>query len=313
MGQCNRKSPDIRRFNFRIYYNIAFSADGYISITKQLLFKTILPCSISILNQNRPLVNIAAAVTKTKARFERFFSLSGTRLYVKIIENLFAGDVRMEIKNKKINFLGDSITEGHGVAEKKNFFSNRLLRDVPLAAARNYGIGGTRIAPQNCPSENPDWDKDFLSRYKDMDDDADIVVVLGGTNDFGHGDAPFGSFEDRTPETFCGACHILMSGLMTKYVGSTVVFMTPLHRIEEDSPRGSGSKKVDSALLIDYVRMIRRIAEYYAIPMLDLYSSSGIQPKVPALREAYCPDGLHPNDAGHKLIADRLRAFLESL
>lgn len=219
----------------------------------------------------------------------------------------------MEIKNKKINFLGDSITEGHGVADKNNIYLNRLLAEVPLAKARNYGIGGTRIAPQRHQSENPVWDKDFVSRYEDMDPDADIVVVFGGTNDFGHGDAPFGFFSDRTPETFCGACHTLMSGLITKYLRSTVVFMTPLHRLAENSPRGDGTKKSDAPPLEEYVRMIRRTAEYYSIPLLDLYSLSGIQPNVPAVRSAYCPDGLHPNDAGHSLIADRLRGFLEAL
>jgi len=34
---------------------------------------------------------------------------------------------------------------------------------------------------------------------------------------------------------------------------------------------------------------------------------------VEAIREKYMPDGLHPNDAGHVLLADRIGAFLESL
>ena len=59
--------------------------------------------------------------------------------------------------------------------------------------------------------------------------------------------------------------------------------------------------------------MIRRIAEYYAIPVLDLYAQSGIQPEVPIIKEWYCPDGLHPNDDGHRLIAEKLKGFLEML
>ncbi len=38
-----------------------------------------------------------------------------------------------------------------------------------------------------------------------MDNDADIIIVFGGTNDFGNGDAPFGEMSDRTPYTFYGA------------------------------------------------------------------------------------------------------------
>lgn len=32
----------------------------------------------------------------------------------------------MELKDKKIAFLGDSITEGHGVSEEKNIYWNRV-------------------------------------------------------------------------------------------------------------------------------------------------------------------------------------------
>ena len=48
---------------------------------------------------------------------------------------------------------------------------------------------------------------------------VDTVFVFGGTNDYGHGDAPIGGFTDRTPDTFYGACHYLFSGLIKKYLG----------------------------------------------------------------------------------------------
>ena len=62
-----------------------------------------------------------------------------------------------------------------------------------------------------------------------------------------------------------------------------------------------------------YVDRIQTIAAYYGIPVLDLYRQSGLQPRVPILREKYMPDGLHPNDAGHERIARRLAAFLQTL
>ena len=63
----------------------------------------------------------------------------------------------------------------------------------------------------------------------------------------------------------------------------------------------------------DYVDIILEVAGYYGIPVLDLHRVSGLQPEVPALRERYMPDGLHPNDAGHALICSRLKGFLETL
>ena len=54
----------------------------------------------------------------------------------------------MDIYGKKFVFLGDSITEGCGVADKANIFTNRLASEYHLEKALNYGIGGTRIARQ---------------------------------------------------------------------------------------------------------------------------------------------------------------------
>ena len=218
----------------------------------------------------------------------------------------------MDIRNKKINFLGDSITEGCGVSCQEHIYCSLLKEDVPLAEARNYGIGGTRIARQQNPS-NEIFDQDFVSRVEKMDADADIVVVFGGTNDFGHGDAPLGTFSDRTPDTFYGACHVLMESLINKYPASTIVFMTPLHRCNEDNLKGDGFKENDVAPLSTYVNIIKEVACYYSIPVLDLFAVSGIQPRVPIMQKLYCPDGLHPNDDGHKIIASRLKEFLKSI
>lgn len=136
----------------------------------------------------------------------------------------------MELKGIKANFLGDSMTQGQGVTDQEhNIFWQRLKRECGLAEARGYGISGTRIARQHL-REDPQFDQDFLSRVEAMDDDADLIVVFGGTNDFGHGDAPLGVMGDRTPYTFYGACHRLMQNLITKYPESQIVFMTPIHR-----------------------------------------------------------------------------------
>ena len=48
----------------------------------------------------------------------------------------------MELKGKKICFLGDSITEGHGVSCKENIYCNILAQKHGFTAL-NYGTGGT--------------------------------------------------------------------------------------------------------------------------------------------------------------------------
>ncbi len=222
----------------------------------------------------------------------------------------------MELLNKKINFLGDSITEGCGTSCEEFTFHQILKKNVGLAEARNYGISGTKYAIQKGTEKYPKDDyvdvNSFSERFEQMDDDADIVVVFGGTNDFGYGDALLGSFSDRSPDTFYGACHYLYSGLIKKYIGKTIVIMTPLHRIEELSE--CGCDKVENyGTLKTYVDIIREVAEYYSLPVLDLFANSGLQPMVEEIRDTYIPDGLHPNDQGHQVIANKLEMFLKAL
>ena len=83
--------------------------------------------------------------------------------------------------------------------------------------------------------------------------------------------------------------------------------MTPLHRATESIPNMHGK------VLKDYVDMIRKAAEYYSLPVLDLYATSGIQPAVPVMKEKFMPDGLHPNDAGHVILTNKIAKFIESL
>lgn len=222
----------------------------------------------------------------------------------------------MELKGKKINFLGDSITEGVGCSDPANKVYHQLLKkSAGLAEARNYGVSGTRLATQtNEYPDHPEWGETFLERAKKMDKDADIVVVFGGTNDFGHGDAPIGTSSDRTPNTFYGACHALYSYLVTEFPAAQIVIMTPLHRLFEDNTNGDGHQKAyNYGNLHDYVNIIREVAEYYSLPVLDLYKEGGIQPNVPKQCEMFTVDGLHPNDAGYERIARKLEAFLRAL
>ncbi len=212
----------------------------------------------------------------------------------------------MNLQGLKINFLGDSITEGHGCSAVEKQFTS-LIASEHGAITRCYGIGGTRIARQKTPSGNPRHDLDFPSRVAEMDADADLIVVFGGTNDFGHGDAPFGEFADRTVDTFCGALHVLFTSLLEKYPDKPVMVMTPLHRSSECEPNMHGK------VLKDYVDMIRQVAEYYSLPVLDLFAVSGIQPAVPVMKEKFMPDGLHPNDAGHVILTNKIAKFIESL
>lgn len=220
----------------------------------------------------------------------------------------------MKLQGLTINFLGDSITEGHSVEDIPNNRYDNVLKELcGLKEVRNYGIGGTRIAHQFRPSEGARWDLNFCGRAEKMNPDADVVVVFGGTNDYGHGDAPFGKTTDCDRGTYCGAVRWLMQRLCDMYPEATIVFMTPARRLGDMEPSTSVHRYYPSLPLKAYVDAIKEIAEDYPVHVLDLYETLGINPNLQEDREAYTAEGLHFNDAGHRKIAERLREFLMEL
>ncbi len=216
----------------------------------------------------------------------------------------------MKLDGKKVCFLGDSITEGAGASAKEKCYVSLFAAAHPEAEVLNLGIGGTRLAKQTKPSDNPRYDLDFILRADEIPSDTDLICVFGGTNDYGHGDAPLGSFGCKTNDTFYGALYALSVKLIEKNPLARVVIFTPLHRVAEDEPH----KKPDGYhVLAEYVDAIRKNAEYFSFPVLDLYAVSGIQPEIPAICAAYTADGLHPNDAGYEKLFGIIDAYIANL
>ena len=217
----------------------------------------------------------------------------------------------MELKGQKIIFLGDSITEGVGADKVKNRYTD-VFQEISGAIVQNYGIAGTRFARQTNPF-NEAYDKnDFVKRVDEMDKDADAVFIFGGTNDYGHGDAPVGTPEDRDVYTFYGATHVLCQKLIEKYPGKPIIFMTPLHRLNENSV-GKDRNGNPKAILKTYADIIREVCEIYSLPVLDLYKTSCMQPSIEIIKNEFMPDGLHPSTKGHKLLAEKIFAFAKTL
>ena len=223
----------------------------------------------------------------------------------------------MDIYGKKINFLGDSITEGSGVADiANNRYDNRLKAKYNLQT-NNYGIGGTRIAHQTKPSEKPRYDLCMCGRASNIDPDADITVVYGGVNDYLHGDAPFGEWGDTTPSTFVGAVYFIMNFLKTTVPEQKLAFMTParchFYGVDCTIPSPHQNKRPDARPLYDYVQVIVKTGKELGVPVLNLYDDLGVDPMREDDCVRYTAEGLHFNDEGHAKIAECLAAFLGTL
>lgn len=217
----------------------------------------------------------------------------------------------MDLRGKKIVFLGDSITQGAGATKKENVYLEVCAKKLG-AKAVNFGAGGTRIAPQITPSAEAFCDEYFLLRAKKMDKDADLVVVFGGTNDFGHGDAPFGRIGDKDPATFCGAYDALIEYLMATYGKEKLIIVYPLRRRNETATNGDGSKAEGSKPLAEYHDAEKVVAEKCGLKSVDFWNDGDLNPNTPDGNENFA-DGLHPNDIGHRLLGEKLAEAIKRM
>lgn len=224
---------------------------------------------------------------------------------------------KMNLEGKIINFMGDSITEGVGVENCLECrYDNMMKESCGLKEVHNYGVSGTRLAHQKKPSDPPRFDLCFCGRAYDLCPDADITVIYGGVNDYFHGDAPFGTMEDKTPATFCGGVEFLMTLLKELYPHTKIIFMTPARCHYESGtdelPSDREEKCADAKPLKEYVKVISEKGLKHNIPVLNLYERLPINPNIPEHNSKYTIDGLHFNAEGHKAIAALLADFIKN-
>lgn len=230
-------------------------------------------------------------------------------------------------KGKKYCALGDSIT--YGLIPANSLNANGQLKSYAKLTAEklqmsfvNYGISGSTVTNS---IKNP-----MCRRFTDMANDADLITVMGGTNDVRNG-LTLGTMSDRTENTFYGALHILLGGLYKKYMidqgtaigkNKTIVVMTPIKNLLSSASSRGGTGTLRN--MDDWVEAIKKVSDYYSLPCLDMYSMSGINPHLnqtiqgvetgfTGFYNPYITDGIHPTQEGAEMMANILVGFLQTL
>lgn len=184
---------------------------------------------------------------------------------------------------KKIAFIGDSITQGRfrkQVDSGLNWTASKRFGDLIAEIANdpaygNFGIGGALTS-------GSEW-KSLLSNCGKVSG-YDVVFICGGTNDYGN---------NATEANFKSAYRTIVDTLAAN--NTEVVAVTPVYRT---SMTGANSRGL---YLYDYVDFIKSVATEKSIKCIDLYTRTNDSNFI-----NYCPDGLHPNEMGHRLIADHI-------
>lgn len=191
--------------------------------------------------------------------------------------------------------LGDSITAANG-------YQPLVQAALGFSAVQNLGKGG-------CPM-TAGGERDYGATThmgKAVEGSPECVTIFAGTNDF-RLDMPVGTIDGRNICTFYGAYTALVEEILTANPACRLNLWTPLMRDKDGwdifSVNGAGHR------LADYVEAVLEIGRRYALPVLNLYGQSGINLLT---LSHFTSDRLHPNEAGHRRIADMAIPFLAGL
>lgn len=231
---------------------------------------------------------------------------------------------------KRVAFLGDSMTDPN--AKNSTCLYWKQLQQLMDITPKVYAHSGNK------------W-SDMLKRAKEMHreqgDSIDAIMIWAGTNDY-NASRPIGEFfterqdttnyngqtvvrRHRTPvmsdSTMCGSINRTLSYLKKHYPTKQIIILTPIHRgyarfsernVQPDENYANGQ----GLYIEDYVDMIRRAGSVWAVPVIDLFSLSGLHPMIKGHEQYFHrpdTDMLHPNANGNMRIARTLQTQLQTL
>ncbi len=209
---------------------------------------------------------------------------------------------RLDFSDKKIACLGDSITAAANLEGQENYpacsYPAVLQELLGAEEVVNLGIGGSTIGRY--------WSSPFVERYREIPQDTDIIIVMGGTNDgFCLSQKEFGTLTERKPWTFCGDLDELMRGLKENYPNADIFFVTPLPNILHDYLMRERTYLLPQN---DLVNVILTLAAAYDFHVIDLYNANLLDSHDADIVTDYMPDGVHANETGYRILAEHIAA-----
>jgi lysophospholipase L1-like esterase len=232
-------------------------------------------------------------------------------------------------QGKKVAFLGDSMTDKRRIGTTYVYWE--YLNELLGIESFVYGVSGNQ------------WNdiyKQSLKLQAEKVTNIDAILIFAGTNDYMHG-TPLGEFftettkqtnfngkevtrKYRTPNfndtTFCGRINKAMSYLKNNFPKQQIIIMTPIHRgyakFNEKNVQPDENYSNEQGLYVDaYVDILKQAASYWAVPIIDLYSTSGLFPIAESHLQYFHKetDRLHPNALGDYRLAKTIQFQLLAL
>lgn len=230
------------------------------------------------------------------------FSVGGTK--IKILKS----DLEKPYFGKILCTYGDSITA-------QQTWQDYVQRELGFSKYYNHGVGGRRLmamATDKCLAE--------------ITEDFDIMLVMGGTNDWAQDrtvgtEADINTDEQTFTGTFYGGLNTLIKKLLVKYPTKRIVFMTqtPVKYSNGEAffnKKGSadGLKNSNGNTTRDFARATLNACGNNHVPCVDLNSLVGWnENNISSFVKNENDTFFHPTSIGGKRIAECISGFLKSL
>lgn len=201
--------------------------------------------------------------------------------------------------------LGDSLTAQSSGYEGLSW--SPMVEDATGLVFKNCGVGSTCLAGS---ANSAFWKR--LSTVEGYD--PDLVTILGGANDL-YSDIPIGTdaefsktIANKDCNTFIGAYSYIIETLLTWKKTLRIVLLTTsyAHNDGADHTPGIG------LTYKDYANATLRVAEYYGLPVVDLYRNMGLN-KLTQDTTYTRGDNIHWNARASQIVASLVIAKLKEI
>ena len=214
-------------------------------------------------------------------------------------------------KGIKWYILGDS--RSVDLAYTTKFYHDYLCEKHKFVRKKNLAVSGARIRSADTAYHS------LLEQYPSVGEDADLITIYAGINDYGQDNPTEIGTEGSTDlTTFYGAFESLITNLITNHPTAKIVVITPIpqYNFEINNTIVLGDRNDTNALgksLDDYCNAIKKICRKYGVFVKDACYESGVTPRIASQRSEYFKDGLHHNEKGHLVLANYLSDIFDLL
>lgn len=205
-----------------------------------------------------------------------------------------------------VHCFGDSITAGANASK----LWHQILGEQCNVICRNWGVGGTGYSTTvsgNAPvgggvigdgsSQSQFGNNDVLHIMNGKTFNS--CVIFAGTNDYG---------TSKAIDVFTTAVRAVLDKALEQT--NNILVITPIKRYYDGDNRPYTQPNSAGHTLKDYADVIKAECESRGIGCFDGFDIC-LDPLKPNVKTRLMPDGLHPNDEGHKRIAGAIRSAFE--